>query len=171
VKTNPSLRELIARYRIFILPAYGSPPPRFNDVHFAFYGTALRGIPENRPRWKRGIGLVERTIGEALGRIYVAKYFPPESKARMERLVQNLLAADQADIDTLDWMSPATRQKAEDKLAKFTPKIGYPNKWRDYTTLQISKDDLVGDVIRDEIFEYRRNLDKLGKPIDRDDGK
>jgi putative endopeptidase len=141
----------------------------FVDAHFAFYGTALRGIPQNRERWKRGIGLVERSIGEGLGKLYVTQYFPPESKARMDQLVKNLLAAYKADIDTLDWMSAQTKQKAQEKLAKFTTKIGYPSKWRDYSTLQIVKDDLVGNVIRAQVFEYNRNLNKLGKPIDRDE--
>lgn len=141
----------------------------FVDAQFAFYGTALRGIPQNRPRWKRAIALTERSIGEGLGKIYVAQYFPPESKARMDQLVQNLLAAYKADIETLDWMSPQTKQKAQEKLAKFTTKIGYPSKWRDYSAMQIVKDDLVGNVIRAETFEYNRNLNKLGKPIDRDE--
>ena len=139
----------------------------FVDEHFAFYGTALRGIPQNKPRWKRGVAVVEEAIGEGLGKLYVAKYFPPESKARMDQLVQNLLAAYKADVDTLDWMSPETKQKAKDKLAKFTPKIGYPAKWRDYGALQITKGDLIGDVIRAQAFEYNRNLNKLGKPVDR----
>lgn len=141
----------------------------FVDEHFAFYGTALRGIPQNKPRWKRGISVVENSVGESLGKIYVAKYFPPESKARMDQLVKNLLAAYKADIDTLDWMSPETKQKAQEKLAKFTPKIGYPVKWRDYSALQIAKGDLVGNVVRAQTFEYNRNLNKLGKPIDRDE--
>jgi len=139
----------------------------FVDEHFAFYGTALRGIPEDRPRWKRGIELVEGSIGEAMGKLYVARYFPPQSKARMDQLVSNLLAAYRADIDKLDWMSAETKQKAQAKLAKFTPKIGYPDKWRDYRALRIDKGDLVGNVIRAEVFEYDRNLNKLGKPIDR----
>jgi predicted metalloendopeptidase len=141
----------------------------FVDERFAFYGTALHGIPQNRPRWKRGIALVENSIGESLGKLYVAQYFPPEAKARMDQLVQNLLAAYKADIDTLDWMSPDTKQKAKDKLAKFTTKIGYPPKWRDYGALQIAKDDLTGNVLRARSFEYNRNLNKLGKPIDRDE--
>jgi putative endopeptidase len=141
----------------------------FVDEHFAFNGTALSGTPQNRPRWKRGIALVESSIGEGLGRLYVARYFPPESKARMDRLVRNLLPAYKADIGTLDWMSPQTKQKAQEKLAKFTTKIGYPSKWRDYTALRITKDDLVGNVIRARTFEYDRNLNKLGKPIDRDE--
>ncbi|MGA2398012.1 MAG: M13-type metalloendopeptidase [Steroidobacteraceae bacterium] len=139
----------------------------FVDEHFAFYGTALHGIPENRPRWKRGIQLVENSIGEGLGKLYVARYFPAESKARMDQLVKNLLAAYSADIGTLDWMTPETREKARAKLAKFTPKIGYPDRWRDYSALQIDKSDLVGNVIRAQTFEYNRNLNKLGKPIDR----
>ncbi len=141
----------------------------FVDERFAFYGTVLHGIPQNRPRWKRGIALVESSVGESLGKIYVAQYFPPEAKARMDQLVQNLLAAYRADIDTLDWMSPQTKQKAQEKLAKFTTKIGYPSKWRDYSALQIAKDDLTGNVIRARSFEYNRNLNKLGKPIDRDE--
>jgi putative endopeptidase len=139
----------------------------FVDEHFAFYGTALHGIPENRPRWKRGIQLVENSIGEGMGKLYVAQYFPPESKARMNQLVQNLLAAYKADIGTLDWMTPETKEKAQAKLAKFMPKIGYPDRWRDYSALQIDKSDLLGNVIRAQTFEYNRNLNKLGKPIDR----
>jgi putative endopeptidase len=139
----------------------------FVDENFAFYGTALHGIPENRPRWKRGIQLVENSIGEGLGKLYVAQYFPPESKARMDQLVKNLLAAYKADIGTLDWMTPETKEKAQAKLAKFMPKIGYPDRWRDYSALQIDKSDLVGNVIRAQTFEYDRNLNKLGKPIDR----
>jgi putative endopeptidase len=96
----------------------------FVDENFAFNNTVLSGIPQNRPRWKRGIALVESSIGEGLGKLYVAQYFPPESKARMDRLVQNLLAAYKADIDTLDWMSPQTKQKAQEKLAKITTKNG-----------------------------------------------
>jgi putative endopeptidase len=141
----------------------------FVDERFAFYGTVLHGIPQNRPRWKRGIALVESSVGESLGKLYVAQYFPPDAKARMDQLVQNLLAAYKADIDTLDWMSPQTKQKAQEKLAKFTTKIGYPSKWRDYSALQIAKDDLTGNVIRARSFEYNRNLNKLGKPIDRDE--
>ena len=154
--------RLLGDYSIYL-----SKP--FVDEHFAFYGTALHGIPQNRPRWKRGLALVENSIGEGLGKLYVAKYFPPESKARMDALVKNLLAAYKADIDTLDWMSPETKKKAQEKLAKFTPKIGYPVKWRDYGSLQIAKGDLIGDVTRAQVFEYNRNLNKLGKPIDRDE--
>ncbi len=141
----------------------------FVDTRFAFEGTVLHGTPENRPRWKRGVQLVESAIGEGLGKLYVAKYFPPESKARMDELVKNLLAAYKVSIDGLDWMSPETRKQAQAKLAKFTPKIGYPVKWRDYSGLEIVRDDLVGNVVRARSFEYRRNIAKLGKPIDRDE--
>jgi len=142
---------------------------RFVDESFAFEGKVLRGIPENRPRWKRGVGVVEHAIGFGVGKLYVARYFPPESKARMEKLVANLLEAYRQSIDTLDWMSPATRHEAQAKLAKLTTKIGYPNKWRDYGKLEIKRDDLVGNVMRATEFEYVRNVNKLGKPIDRDE--
>ena len=139
----------------------------FVDARFAFYGTELRGVPADQPRWKRGVGLTEGIIGEAVGKLYVAKHFPPESKARMDQLVKNLLAAFKQSIDTLDWMSPETKKAAQEKLAKFMPKIGYPDKWRDYSALEIKKDDLVGNVMRGNAFEYQRNIDKLGKPVDR----
>ena len=141
----------------------------FVEENFRFYGTALSDIPENKPRWKRGVGLVERSIGEGLGKIYVARYFPPESKARMDQLVKNLLAAYREDIDKLDWMSPETRKRAQEKLAKFTPKIGYPVSWRDYSALTTAHDDLMGNVLRAHEFEYNRNLRKLGRPIDRNE--
>jgi predicted metalloendopeptidase len=140
---------------------------RFVDEDFAFYGASLRGIAQNLPRWKRGVQLVDGAIGEALGKIYVASYFPPQSKARMDELVRNLLAAYQADIDTLEWMGPETKQKAHEKLALFTAKIGYPDKWRDYSALRIVPGDLVGNVMRANEFEYQRNVRKLGQPIDR----
>jgi predicted metalloendopeptidase len=139
----------------------------FVDEHFAFYGHALRGVEQDEARWKRGIRLTDALIGEGLGRLYVAEYFPPEHKARMESLVRNLLAAYRADIDTLAWMGPATRGKAQAKLASFTTKIGYPEHWRDYASLQIARDDLLGNVLRGRNFDYQRNILKLGKPVDR----
>jgi len=139
----------------------------FVETNFAFYGTVLRGVPENRPRWKRGVSLVNESIGEGLGKLYVARYFPPENKARMQALVGNLLTAYKQSIESLDWMGPETKQKALAKLAKFTPKIGYPDNWRDYSALAFSSDDLLGNVMRAEAFEYKRNIDKLGKPVDR----
>jgi len=141
----------------------------FVDANFAFYGTVLNGVSENRPRWKIGVSAVEGALGEAVGRQYVAKYFPAERKARMEELVKNVLAAYKESIDKLDWMTPATKVEAQAKLAKFTPKIGYPNTWRDYSKLTIRKDDLVGNVKRASEFAYNRNINKLGKPIDREE--
>jgi putative endopeptidase len=141
----------------------------FVDERFAFTGTVLSGIPENRARWKRGMSLIDQSLGEALGKLYVAKYFPPQNKARMEALIANMLDAYRRDIETLDWMSPETRKGAQAKLAKLTTKIGYPNVWRDYSSLQISRDDLFGNVQRAEEFEYRRDLNKLGKPVDRNE--
>jgi predicted metalloendopeptidase len=141
----------------------------FVDEHFAFYGTVLNGIPVNRPRWKRGVALVNRCLGESLGQLYVEKYFPPESKTRMLALVDNLLAAYRASIATLDWMGPQTKQEAQTKIAKLVTKIGYPDKWRDYSGLEILSADLVGNVMRAAAFEYRYALSKLATPIDREE--
>jgi len=139
----------------------------FVDENFDFFGKTLTGTPEIRPRWKRGVEVVERAMGEAAGQIYVAKYFPPQAKTRMKELVGNLIAAYREDIASLDWMSPETRKRALDKLAKFNPKIGYPDKWRDYSALEIRRDDLVGNVRRAVSFEVARQLAKLGQPVDR----
>jgi putative endopeptidase len=141
----------------------------FVDERFAFAGTALRGIPQNLPRWKRGLLLVDGSIGEALGKLYVEKYFPPANKARMEVLVDNLIKAYSQDIDTLDWMGPETKKGAHEKLSKLVKKIGYPDKWRDYSALTIARDDLFGNVKRATVFEVQRNINKLGKPIDRNE--
>jgi len=140
---------------------------KFDEENFAFYSTALMGVPEQQPRWKRAVNLEEGAIGEGLGKLYVAKYFPPEYKAKMEKLVGNLLKAFDQSVDTLDWMGPETKKEAKAKLAAFTPKIGYPDKWRDYSALQITPDDLIGNVTRANVFEYNRNINKLGQPVDR----
>jgi predicted metalloendopeptidase len=142
---------------------------RFVDERFAFFGTVLSGVPENRPRWKRGITLTDQAIGEGLGKLYVEKYFPPQSKERMDALVKNLLATYKTSITALDWMSDATKTQAQAKLAKLTTKIGYPTRWRDYSKLAIVGDDLVGNVARANRFEFDRNAAKLGKPIDREE--
>jgi predicted metalloendopeptidase len=139
----------------------------FSDASFAFYGTVLTGVTEQEPRWKRGVRLLEGSIGEGMGKLYVAKYFPADRKARMDQLVQNLLASYQTSIDGLDWMGPETKKEAQAKLAKFMPKIGYPDKWRDYSSLAIVRSDLLGNVQRAYGFEYQRSLNKLGRPIDR----
>ena len=137
------------------------------DENFAFYGTVLSGIPRQEPRWKRAVRLIDHAIGEGLGQLYVREYFPPENKARMEDLVANLIAAYRQSIGTLDWMSPETKKAAQAKLATLMTKIAYPSKWRDYSKLSISPDDLVGNVRRAAVFEYRREIAKLGGPIDR----
>jgi putative endopeptidase len=142
---------------------------RFVDANFAFYGTLLSGIPQLRERWKRGVGVVEGALGEAVGKLYVARHFPPEHKAHMDRLVGWLVEAYRVDIAELEWMSPETRQRALDKLDRFTPKVGYPDTWRDYSALDIDRHDLLGNVRRAAAFEVARNLDKIGKPIDRDE--
>ena len=139
------------------------------DENFAFYGTVLSGVTEMRPRWKRGVTTTEGALGESIGKLYVEQYFPAERKARMEELVHNLLATYKTSIDTLDWMSPVTKKQAQAKLAKFTTKIAYPNHWRDYSKLTVSKDDLVGNVLRSNEFDYEKDLNKLGKPIDREE--
>ncbi len=136
---------------------------------FAFAGTVVHGITDMQPRWKRGVGEVEEALGESIGKLYVEKHFPAERKARVEAIVKNLLAAFKASIDTLDWMSPETRQQAQVKLAKFKYKIGYPNKWKDYAGLTVVRDDLVGNVMRSRALEAARSLNKLGQPIDRDE--
>jgi putative endopeptidase len=137
--------------------------------NFEFFDKTLTGTPEMRPRWKRGVAAVERAMGEAAGKIYVAKHFPPEAKARMKTLVGNLIAAYREDIAHLDWMSPATRERALEKLSRFNPKIGYPDKWRDYHALEIRRDDLVGNKRRSAAFETAYRLNKLGKPVDRNE--
>ncbi|UMR31974.1 M13 family metallopeptidase [Massilia sp. MB5] len=141
----------------------------FVDANFAFYGTALSGVTENRPRWKRGVEVTEGALGESIGKIYVEQHFPAANKARMEELVKNLLLAYKQSINKLDWMTPATKKEAQAKLAKFTTKIGYPNKWRDYAALNVQRDDLLGNVKRSNEFDYNKELNKLGKPIDRDE--
>ena len=139
----------------------------FVDENFDFFGRTLTGAPEQRERWKRGLGVVESALGEAVGQLYVAEYFPPVAKARMVELVANLVEAYRQRIDALDWMSPETRQRALEKLGRFTPKIAYPDKWKDYSELEVSVDDLVGNVRRSVAVETARDLAKLGQPVDR----
>jgi predicted metalloendopeptidase len=139
------------------------------EANFAFYGGTLRGIPANRPRWKRAVAAVEGSLGEAVGKMYVARHFPPDAKRRVDAMVANILAAYGQAVRDLDWMSPATKQKALAKLAAFNPKIGYPRKWRDYSALVIRRDDLVGNVRGAAAFEWNRRLARLGKPVDRDE--
>ncbi|MCW8880500.1 MAG: peptidase M13, partial [Kangiellaceae bacterium] len=139
----------------------------FDEANFAFYGTQLSGTPQQEERWKRGVGTVNRILGEVVGKIYVKKHFKPEAKTRMVELVENLREAYRLAIIDLEWMSEETKKQALDKLAKFTPKIGYPDKWRDYSKLEIKADDLAGNMKRASIFGYQRQINKLGKPIDK----
>jgi predicted metalloendopeptidase len=152
--------QLLSSYSPYLSKSYV-------DEDFGFSRTTLQGVVQNRPRWKRGVMLVDQSIGEALGSLYVEKYFPPQNKVRADALVRNLLEAFRRDLDDLDWMGPETRKQAQVKLAAIRTKIGYPDKWRDYGLLEVRADDLVGNVLRARRFEFRRNVDKLGKPVDR----
>ena len=140
----------------------------FVEANFDFYGRTLTGTPQLRERWKRGVSLVEGAMGEAVGRIYVERHFPPTAKAAMDELVANLVEAYRQSITGLEWMGEKTRTKALDKLAKFTPKIGFPVKWRDYSSLEIG-DELIANVRATAEFEFNRELGKIGKPLDRDE--
>jgi putative endopeptidase len=144
-------------------------PSAFNEANFDFYGRTLTGTPQQRERWKRGVSLVEGAMGEAVGQIYVARHFPEEAKTSMDVLVGHLIEAYRDSINGLDWMSPATKKRALEKLDKFTPKVGYPVKWRDYSALEITPDDLMDNVRNIAEFEMKRELGKIGKPIDRDE--
>jgi len=140
---------------------------RFDDASFAFHGKVISGQPEQKPRWKRAVTTLDNDVGEAVGKIYVANYFPPESKAKMVALIGDLQASLAARIQRVSWMSPETKAKALQKLSMLTVKVGYPSKWRDYSTLTISPTDLYGDVERATAFEWRRKLNRLNEPVDR----
>jgi putative endopeptidase len=141
----------------------------FVDERFAFYGTKLTGAPVNRARWKRAVSLVEGSLGEAVGKIYVEKYYPPEAKAKMDQLVEYLIQAYRESIQELEWMSDETKKKALVKLDKFTPKIGYPTKWKDYSSIVIDRNDLVGNIKRVTSWGLDREMKKIGSPIDREE--
>ena len=156
------------RYHVAIAAApYLSTP--FVDEHFSFASRTLRGMTEQRDRWKRGVALCNGVLGEAVGAVYVEQTFPPDAKAQMDELVANLVEAYRVSIRRLAWMSEETRERALAKLDKFRPKIGYPDTWRDYSLLEISRDDLVGNVRRGAAFETARQLAKIGAPVDRDE--
>ncbi|BDU72285.1 M13 family metallopeptidase [Mesoterricola silvestris] len=142
-------------------------PKAFVEASFAFHGKVLAGQLEDQPRWKHGVDLTSRVLGEAVGKLYVAKHFPPEAKRQMDALVKNIIQAMDARLANLTWMDPATKAEARAKLARFTPKIGYPAKWRDYSALEIRRGDALGNLRRAAEFQYQRQLDKIGKPIDR----
>lgn len=140
-----------------------------DQENFEFYNKTLFGVKEQRPMWRRGVNLVGEHLGEIVGKVYVKKHFTPEAKERMMVLVNNLLKAYEVSIKELDWMSDETKKQALDKLSKFTPKIGYPDKWRDYSKMEIVKGDLFGNMKRAREFEHNRILAKVGKPVDRDE--
>ena len=139
------------------------------EAEFGFYGKTLRGVKENQPRWKRAVNTINGNLGEMLGKLYVERHFKPEAKARMEQLVENLRRAFKEGIDGLEWMGPETKKQAQEKLAKFRPKVGYPDKWRDYSRVDIVRDDLVGNLTRAFIAENEFQLAQ-GRQADRSRG-
>ena len=142
-------------------------PQRLDAARFAFYGQTLRGQPQQRERWKRAVNTVNDALGEQVGQVYVTRYFPPESKAKVQELVANLRASLSERIDALSWMTPETKSKAHEKLATFTPKVGYPDKWKDYSSLEVRRDDLIGNVRRASLWQWRYQVARLDKPVDR----
>jgi len=142
-------------------------PKRFDQERFNFFGTVLSGTPQQEPRWKRAVTFTTNVLGDDVSRLYVAQYFPPETKAAADKLVHNIIGAMNRRIDQLEWMSPATKIKAHAKLAAFTPKIGYPSQWRNMAGLVIKPDDVVGNAMRSARFDYAYQLGKLGGPIRR----
>jgi putative endopeptidase len=167
IKTTPvaTWREYFAAKLLdTYAPELSSP---FVQARFDFRGKVLNGQQEQRARWKRGVTEVELGLGDALGKLYVARHFKPEAKARMDTLIRNLREAYRIGIDSLEWMTPATKARAKDKLSKFTVKIGYPDKWRDYSSLEVRRDDLVGNVMRARQWAYADMLAQYGKPVDK----
>jgi putative endopeptidase len=142
-------------------------PQAFDDEHFAFFGRKLNGQEQQRPRWKRAVSAVNGALGEAVGKLYVETYFPPAAKAQALELVENLRKAYEARFERVPWMSAATRKVAEEKLAAFRPKIAYPDKWRDYSALEVRSDDALGNEMRATVFEWNRELKRIDQPTDR----
>jgi len=156
--------------RLRLLSSYANfLPEPFVDARFNFYSKAISGLEEMPPRWRRAVNSINQNIGELLGKYYVERHFSPESKTRMQDMVRHVSAAYADSIRGLEWMSSETKEKALLKLSKFTSKIGYPDQWRDYSTLTITSDDLVGNIKRSRTFSHEQNVSKLGKPIDRDE--
>ncbi len=147
--------------------ASGLLPKAFADERFDFYGRTLSGVPQQRERWKRAVSSTSNALGDAVGKLYVKRYFPPEAKAKVQEMVKNIIQAFGRRIDKLDWMSPATKAKAKAKLDTLYVGVGYPEHWRDYAGLKIERDDPLGNAQRSELFDYRWSLSKLGKPVDR----
>ena len=144
-------------------------PKEFSDQHFAFHDQALSGTPEQRERWKRGIDEANSALGESIGKVYVERHFSPETKSRADAMVANILSAFGKRIDAVTWMTAPTKARAQAKLATLTVSMGYPAKWRDYSTLEVRRDDALGNAQRASMFEYERNLAKLGTPVDHDE--
>lgn len=175
----PKIAAIYAQTPIEVLKAWqaytiadGASPflsPAFVDNHFDFRSKTLQGQPEQKPRWRRAVTMVNGAMGEAVGEQYVDAYFPPDSKAKMEALVANLKTAMGARIDRLDWMSETTKERAHDKLSKFVVKIGYPDSWRDYSKLEVDGSDLYGNIERASAFEWARQLDRIDEPVDREE--
>ena len=145
----------------------GVLPKAFDDEQFAFYGTTLSGTPQQEDRWKRAVGFTSSALSDEVSKLYVARYFPPETKASADQLVKNVIAAMGKRIDKLEWMAPETKVKAHAKLAAFTPKIGYPSQWRDYGNLKIVKGDAFGNALRARQWGHEYNISHLGKPLQR----
>lgn len=155
-------------FRFRLLDANASfLPTAYDAARFDFRERALRGVQAQQPRWRRSLTLIDRSIGEIAGRLYVERTFPPEARTRIRELVANLRVAFEQSIDSLDWMGPQTKEEAKRKLAAFSVKVGYPDKWRDYSRLDVRPDDLLGNLRRVNEFEFLRQMDRLGKPVDR----
>ncbi len=161
----PTLKDYLTFHHLDANAPY--LPKKFDTARFGFYGVTMRGQPKQRDRWKRGVAAVNGALGEQVAQVYVAKYFPPSSKAKMQVLVRNLLDALSERIDALTWMTPQTRTRAHDKLATFVAKIGYPDKWKDYSALEVRRDDLIGNVRRASLWEWHRQVARLDEPVDR----
>jgi len=151
-----------------LIDAYaGVLPKALADERFAFFGKTLSGTPQQRPRWQRGVQVVDRLLGDAVGQIYALRYFPPEAKAQAEAMVANIIAAFRRRIDALSWMDPATKTEAQAKLTTLYVGIGYADTWRDYSAYEVKADDIFGNIWRGNLFDYHRNVARLGLPIDR----
>ena len=142
-------------------------PKAFADERFAFFGKTLSGTPEQRPRWQRGVGVVNGLLGDAVGQIYAAALLPAGGQGAAQAMVANIIAAFRKRIDALDWMAPATKAEAQAKLTTLYVGIGYPETWRDYSALEIKADDIFGNLWRGSLFDYHRDVNRLGRPVDK----
>jgi endothelin-converting enzyme/putative endopeptidase len=167
---DTDLATIQAYLRVHLADSFSMRLPQaFDDEHFDFYGRKLEGTPQEQARWKRCVQATDASLGEALGKLYVAQYFTPDMKAQTVQMVHDIETAMGKDIDEIDWMSPETKIKAKEKLASVADKIGYPNKWRDYSRLEIRPHDAFGNSVRAREFETAYQLDKIGKPVNREE--